>query len=258
MKINNTVLAGIIFVLWCVPLASWAQIFGSSENDLIKTRTYVGGVGISSTIDQWDDFNGTHGYYLVPAPIQTDPVTLWASTDLNLVPAIERNFGWGVLVGHREGPWAAEVSYWMSNHTATFSSGITTTSSLNSIDFNLKRYFLTQLPTQPFVNLGLSFPWLWVHNGSYLIDYPSFALLDTSDESISGIGFILGAGMEIYLGENYSIVGGISQRWAEYNQMNGAAKQAENKLQPDSDPNHTGSLAGKGLSFYLGATIGFQ
>jgi hypothetical protein len=262
MKFNNTMVAGIIFVLLSLPMAVWAQLFGASEADLIKSRSYIGGVGISTTVDQWDDFNGTHWFQFNPAS-SGDP-------EIDLIPSIERNFGWGVLVGHREGPWAGEISYWQTNHTGTYTGGGSVTfsnpASLQSFDINFKRYFFTQLPTQPFISLGLSFPWLWFRSGSYTLNYQvapdpitgEYPVALISDESISGVGFNLGAGMEIYLGDNYSIVGGIYQRWAEFNQINGAAKIPLNQMYFDNNPDDIGSLAGKGLSFYLGATIGFQ
>jgi hypothetical protein len=265
MKLNITVVAGIIFVLMSVPVVVCAQFFGSAEDDLIKSRSYIGAVGISATIDQWDDFAGTHFFQFGPVTVGSG----FSNPEIDAIPAIERNFGWGILAGHREGPWAAEISYWQSNHAATFIGGGAVTfsndSSLQSFDINIKRYFLTQLPTQPFVSLGVSFPWLWFKGGSMILDYqtdpdPSgeHSILMISDESISGVGFNLGAGMEIYLGDNYSILGGIYQRWSEFTQINGATKLALNEMYFDNNPNDLGSLAGKGLSFYLGATIGFQ
>src|SRR5258708_27775869 len=92
---------------------------GAKMSDFVKSRTYIGLVGISSTIDQWGDFTGTTAFTNVPVPISSGGVTTTSNPEVNFIPSIQRNFGFGALVGHREGPWAVEVSYWRSDHTAT-------------------------------------------------------------------------------------------------------------------------------------------
>jgi len=236
------------------------QAFAQDEagsGDFIKSRTYFGFYGTSATLDQWGDFTGTLAF-------TSNSSGTTAIPEVDYVPSIERNFGWAALVGHREGPWAAEISFWRSDHTATYSgtsvytmtSGttITTPASLQSIDIDFKRYFFTQLPTQLFVNVGLDFPWLWVRQFSF-VTY-STPLVD--DETISGIGFSLGAGAEIYLDNGFSITGGIFQRWTGFNQINGAAKIAENNLYLNGDPSKAGTLEGDGFNIYVGTTFGVQ
>lgn len=221
------------------------EFFEGSSTDFIKSRVYIGAFGISSTIDQWGDFNGT-----IIASHNSG-----TETELDLIPAIDRKFGWGALIGYRRGPWAVEMSYWRSDHTATFNNGVTLTTpaSLQSLNFDFKRYFFTQAPTQPFFQFGFSLPWLWVRQASSLV--PS-NLVD--DETISGIGFNLGAGLEIYLDNNFSIMGGVIQRWTGFNQINGAAKIPENTLYDDGNPSDIGSLEGDGLNFYAGMTFGVE
>jgi hypothetical protein len=210
----------------------------------------------SAVIDQWGDFSGIH--YL-----GTGTSVSSGNPEVDLVPSITRQFGWGTLLGYREGPWAGELSFWRSDHTATFinSTPVTTTSpaSLQAINFDLKRYFFTYLPAQPFVNIGISFPWLWVRQFSYLTD-TSNNVLATDDETLSGIGLNLGAGVEVYLEGNFSIVGGVYQRWAEFDQVNGARKTptSTSDLFLDGTATQLGSLSGNGLQIYLGATIGVE
>lgn len=216
-------------------------------------------MGISSTVDQWGDFNGNQSVGFGPVTINGDP-----AIEENFAPAIQRNYGFGVLAGHREGPWAAEISFWRSDNTGTYytldSSGNpvtnTTPASLQSIDFNLKRYFFTEWPTQPFVNIGISFPWMWVRQASYSIDTAKNQGYQ-DDETFSGIGLDLGAGLEIYLDNGFSLCGGLFQRWGGFNQVNGAFKQSEN-IYFNGQTTHPGSLEGDGLTFYVGTTFGVQ
>jgi hypothetical protein len=241
----------------------FAQYDDLGSPDFIKSRTYIGVMGISSTIDQWGDFgNGPGSTYL-------EQVTSGGATEVeaDFVPSIERNFGFGVLIGHREGPWACEVSFYRSDHTSTYVESInnsfspvtvTTPASLQSIDINFKRYFFTQLPTQPFINIGFSFPWLWVRQASYVAPPTLDSYYWRDDETYSGIGFDLGAGLEIYMDNDFSLLGGVFQRWGGFQQVNGGFK-TPGQIHFDSnfsDP--PGSMEGDGLTLYVGTTFGFQ
>ncbi len=235
----------------------FAQDDDARSADFIKSRTYIGLLGTSATLDQWGNLNGGYHFSYGPATVVSGaPVT-----EVDLIPSITREFGFGVLVGHREGPWSGEISFWRSDHTATYvnSSAVTFTNpaSLQAINIDFKRYFLTQLPTQPFVSLGMSFPWLWVR-GFSLVQDGSGNTLYSDDETLSGIGFNLGAGLEIYFDNNISILGGLYQRWTGFNQINGAFKIPSNKLYLDGNSNDVGALEGDGLNMYVGTTVGFE
>ena len=239
-------------------------ITGAKTTDFIKERSYIGVVGTSADIDQWGDFNGDNGFEFFPAPVTgSGSTTATTYPEVDFIPSITREFGWGVMLGHREGPWAAELSFWRSDHTASmplaaavFAGGVTSCrATLQAINFDLKRYFFTQLPVQPFIDLGMSFPWLWVQQGSY-IDNPSGVTIN--DETISGIGMNLGAGVELYLDNNFSIVGGLYQRWGEFSQINGAEKIPLNQMYFDGNPNDRGAISGDGLNVYVGTTFGVQ
>lgn len=226
-----------------------------APDDFIKTRAYVGAIGTSASIDSDGDFNNslrfTHSYS--------------GLTEFDLVPSISRNFGFGGLIGYRTGAWAAEISYCSSDHDSVWSdrffnpSAPTTyfgTASYQSINVDFKRYLFTKYPTQPFISLGLSFPWLVVRDGSLLDFGGGINYID--DATISGIGFNLGAGLEIYLGQDYSLVGGVTERFSGFNQINGAAKQAANVLTMTGNNTEQANLEGNGFNFYIGATLGFH
>ena len=245
MKRNKVAWVAMVsaFLVGFIP-AVWAEDSGSG--DYIKHRAYVGILGISSNIDNTGDFNGTGGF-----------ISPSAGNEIDIIPAISRNFGFAGMAGYREGAYAVEVSYWRSDHDATWLYGAppTTfygTASFQSINIDLKRYLFTKFPTQPFFSLGFSLPWVVTHNGSTL-DAITF-----SDSTIQGLGFNLGVGLEIYMGSDFSIVGGAIQRWAGFSQINGFSGQALNKLYVDGDPNDVTNLKGDGLNFYVGGTVGFE
>ena len=266
MKFNKTALFAILFTSiflsgFCFKAFAEnddnvGEFFGAKPNDFVKSRSYIGFIGTSSTLDQWGDFNGTLQFTSVSSNPNTSP-------EVDSIPAIKRGYGWGALVGQREGPWAIEVSFWRNDTTASYFSGgatITDPASLQSLNFDLKRYLFTELPTQPFVSIGVSFPWLWVRDFSQLITStaPIAPVGLPNDETISGIGFNFGAGLEIYLDNNFSLLGGAYQRWGSFNQISGAAKIPYNNLYFDNNPSDTGSLEGNGLNLYAGMTLGFE
>jgi hypothetical protein len=238
--------------------AEWADdFFGAKPDDFVKSRSYIGGMGISSTIDQWGDFNGINSLQFGPTTIVSGGVSTFTIPEVDYIPAITRNFGWGVLLGHREGPWALETSYWRSEHTANYysaSATLTSPAALQSINFDFKRYFFTQVPTQPFVSVGLSVPWLWIRQFSYLLGSP----VQVNDLTISGVGLNLGAGLEIYLGDGFSVTGGALRRWTAFDQVNGATKIPLTGIYFDGNPKDLGSLAGDGYQFYVGTTFGVE
>jgi len=267
MRLNRfAFLATLFSILWLGASFSWAdddiETYGAPEShDYIQHRTYIGIFGTSADIDSNNDFNGyetlTSGGY--------------SNIEQDFVPTINRNFGFGGMVGHREGPWAAELSYWYSNHTgtiyATDESGnpttVITTATYTTINLDLKRYFLTTIPTQPFIDLGMNFAFLSSHNTSNLWGYdPNTQQFDyflgAGDQTDSGLGMNLGLGMEIYLGNGFSLIGEVIQRYTTCAGSSGAGK-IDLTPTPLNDPNNlTGSLEGNGLNFCVGATVGID
>jgi hypothetical protein len=271
--LTSIFLSGFCFKAFAESDDSVGEFFGAKPTDFIKSRSYIGFLGTSSDIDQWGDFNGTNSLQSSSAATVSGGVTITPNPEVDFVPAITRKYGWGALVGQREGPWAVEVSFWRTDTTGSYSylSGgatiiATTPASLQAINVDFKRYLFTELPTQPFISIGLSFPWLWVRNFSEILDYQQppnpttgqYNVISVNDETISGIGFNLGAGLEIYLDNNFSLIGGAYQRWTSFNQISGAAKIPFDSMYFDNNPSDVGSLEGDGLNLYVGTTFGFE
>ncbi len=222
----------------------------NSTKDFIKSRSYIGGFFDSMTINQNFPFDGTLSFTFPAAANETD-----------LVPSINRQFGFGGLVGHREGAYAVELSYWRSDdHSATWTGGsptvYTSTSSYQSINIDFKRYLFTELPAQPFFSLGVGFPWIVTENAS-AVAYSNGSTV-FSQSTLSGIGINLGIGLEIYLGNDFSIMGGAIQRFNGFNQINGVTGQPGNALTLTGSTAQATNLEGDGLDFYVGGTVAFM
>jgi len=123
MKLKKAAFLTMLFITFCGFVgASWADddenedfFTGAKTSDFIKSRTYIGVGGISTLIDSSNDFNGTKAVTFNSSASST--------TEFDLIPGINRNFGFCILAGHREGAWAGELSYWRSDHTATWTGG---------------------------------------------------------------------------------------------------------------------------------------
>lgn len=236
---------------------AWAD--GGNPSDYLHSRTYVGVVGTSISVDNTGLFSGqNYSVVNVPAAGNTPP-----SYDLSLIPSLSQGFGWGLLVGHREEVYALEVSFWQSSHNATFGPGVISsgygspvtlatsysgTAVYNSINVDFKRYFLTELQFQPFLDLGVSYPWITINDAD----------IDASGNlwplTLEGLGLNVGLGVEYYINANISIIAGAYQRWSSFGQFQGSSTQTNTLSLFESNPSEEGS----GLNFAIGTTVGFE
>jgi len=285
MRLNQIAFLATLLSILCfgATFKAWAdddeiETYGLPEShDFIQHRSYIGFFGTSADIDSNNDFNGSGAFITAPVSLTGGGFT---SEELDFIPSINRNFGFGGMAGHREGPWAIELSYWYSNHTGSINTfdalgnptTVTTSAVYSTINLDLKRYFFTTLPIQPFIDLGVNFAFLSSQNTSELFAYDSvnqqFEYQSSGSQTDTGYGLNLGIGAELYLGDGFSLVGGAIQRFTTFQQINGASKV---NLTPDpgdlpepvsgataTSGTNQGSLEGNGLNFYLGMTVGID
>lgn len=233
--------------LLLAPRNLWADDSGVI-NQILYGRTYFGILGTSVS-------SGGTGFGTATL-LNEEPY------EVTLAPAVSQNFGWGVFLGRREGSYAAEVSFWQSTHdsswkgtypvggggTVAYGKTLHGTATLDAIDIDFKRFFLTDLPVQPFVGLGVNIPWLTFMDASANTSSVGNAVFE-------GVGFDLGAGLEYYLNSTFSIVGGFYQKWSgfgQYKGVNGVDNQVQGAVGKPS------SFDGSGLDFYIGTSVGFM
>jgi hypothetical protein len=271
MRLNRIAFFTTLLSILCLGASFkvWAddeiETYGMPEShDFIQHRTYIGIFGTSADIDNNNDFSGYEEFITAPATTGTS----FPNQELDFIPTINRNFGFAGMVGHREGPWALEFSYWYSNHTASVYTGgpttFTTSSVFTSINFDLKRYFFTTLPIQPFIDFGVNFTSLTSHNTSEVFAYDSTTTSydiyqGTGDQTDSGYGINLGVGGELYLGDGFSLVAGVIERFTTWQSIQGLEKTPYIPTFSNNYPtNPDGGLAGNGTNFYVGMTVGFD
>lgn len=232
--------------------ATAARADSGNPGDFLHTRTYFGIVGTSVSVNNTGDFDGLN-YSRINNPFY----------EIDLIPAISQNFGYGVFIGHREEAWAVELSFWQSNHNATFGPGVVSsltgasvtftqkyqdTAVYDSVNIDFKRYFLTDQQFQPFLDLGVSFPWLVVNNAA------ENALGQVGPLTLAGLGLDLGAGVEFYFSPNFSIFAGAYQRWASFDEFKGFSTDFNQLTQFGTNTTDEGS----GVNFAVGTSVGFE
>jgi len=244
-RVHRSVFAGLL--LATLPTLVFADD-SDDVNAFVRSRTYIGILGTSA------GFSGSG--FGTTALVQSNPY------EITIAPTFAQNFGWGVLLGRREGPYAAEVSYWQSVHqgswtgsypqgsggSGSFGQTVQGSATFNSINLDFKRYFFTDIDIQPFLALGVNIPWIDVPGSS------ETAGSVVGNTTFEGIGFDLGAGVEYYLDTTFSLTGGVYQRWTGYGQYKGVNNVDEQVQNADGNP---ASFTASGLDFYIGASVGF-
>ena len=88
-----------------------------------------------------------------------------------------------------------------------------------------------------------------------MVDTSSGTTVGEGSLTLDGLGFNVGAGLEIYLGEGFSIVGGAYERFTGYSGLVGVERQSE-KIFTTLSPGF--GLNSTGLNFVLGTTIAIE
>jgi hypothetical protein len=255
MKFNYLALVGV----WGFFLTA-GSLLADNPNDVIHTRTYIGVVGTSVSVSNTGEFSGTN-YARTDDP----------AYEVFLLPSLQQNFGYGFIFGHREQAYAVELSYWSSNHIAVFgpatlnfpqnpSIGISQyqdSATYQSINVDFKRYFFTEQNLQPFLILGVGFPWITLNDDD--MNAPPYGSPPGTPGSIgsvtlSGLAFDTGLGLEYYFDEHFALQISAIQRWASFDEFKGFTGQYNSISQYTPSSSDDGS----GLMFSVGTSIGFE
>ncbi|HET9869015.1 MAG TPA: hypothetical protein VFR02_00765 [bacterium] len=230
---------------WTSPL--FADIDESAPDDFIHQRTYFGIMGAYGSIDKGKDFNGT---VLLTGSVGSSEL------EADGIPAFDPGYGFSVVLGHRDGAYAGELGFTQTYHTASFTGGTNVTGQNTALyhvlSFDFKRYFLEKLPVQPFVALGLNYTWIDVEDASALVQAGNSTPLAEGSLSIDGLGLDLGAGLEVYMGDGFSLVGGAYERFTGFSGVTGIERAS---LTPATTNSSSFSLNSTGINFVAGCTV---
>ncbi len=146
-----------------------------------------------------------------------------------LIPKVIDNTGFGISLGTRFASIGSmEIGYINSQHDIEFL-GAKGEADYNIINMDMKLHFSVVTPLQPFILLGVCFPWLTVKDGSSTYN-------KVADATFSGIGFNLGGGLAYYLSPRIFLDGRVIFRYLSYNNatgVSGTRKKIEDGLDGD-------------------------
>jgi len=222
MRVKTKRLSTIIVASLLV-LAAVSAVHAEDSSD-VKDGWYLGLQAVDNSMS--GDFDNST-YYL-------DPPELFD------VPEVDDGTGFGFLLGVKRDKIALELGYQRSSHDTTSSfidmgSGGNSEASFNVIDLNFRYDIFAQNRFRPYVLLGVGFPWLTIEDS--MLDGTSY-----EDETFTGIGFNLGAGVAYYLHPQWALTGGLIYRWNRFGSVEG------NKIE---------KLSEKTLGLSLGLTYTF-
>lgn len=245
MKLRVLVAILAMVLGWTAPV--FAEDIDANSQDFIQDRSYVGILGAFASIDKNQDFDGQHTFFFYPSQ---------STIEADGIPSFASGSGFGVLLGHREGAYAGELSFIQTYHTASYTGGSSYTGQNTAIyhvvNFDFKRYFLTRIPVQPFVSLGVNYSWIDVNSASALVDLNTSDVIGEGTLSIDGFGLNLGAGLEIYAGQEFSVICGAYERFTGYSGITGVERDSRT---PESDETSSFSLNSTGINFEVGCTL---
>ncbi len=170
--------------------------------------------------------------------------------DVALLPKVESNIGWGILLGMRGSQFAIELSYLISSHDITWL-GAKGEADYSMAIFNTKYYFQSDKPIQPFIQCGIIFlPLLVVKDGYY--NYHDDYITDARYTSTFGLN--LGGGLSFYLHPLISIFGEIIYRGIIFDEVQNPTIEDEDSfwLQTIEE------LDVSGFNFNIGITFTFN
>ncbi|MBN2226935.1 MAG: outer membrane beta-barrel protein [candidate division Zixibacteria bacterium] len=202
--------AGRFGIMGTAILAVLAAVLFTGDSDAVVRRpqlidgVYFGGVVGYQSIS--GDFKG-NSYIRVPSLYED-----------NYIPEIDGGMGFGIVGGFKRGRGAFEISYVRSAHDASYQ-GINTDVVFQAFNFDVKYYPLPYIPTQPFLMVGLSVPWLKAENTSHNDVY------GIDDAKFTGIGLNLGTGVLLKFTPHMALTGTVGYRWISYGSVKGASDE---------------------------------
>ncbi len=168
--------------------------------------------------------------------------------EILLVPDIDADQGFGLVLGFRDGAEALEFSYWRSKHDATLRDehdtplpGADFDALFQAVTMDLRRYFFTADPVQPSVLLGITFPWVKVTDASVN------AAGQVGDASFYGLGVNIGVGLSYYVHQRVSARGDITYRLIGYWTASGV----------EGERKSIDTISGSGFDYSLGLQFTF-
>lgn len=163
-------------------------------------------------------------------------------TEVIILPSVDNAFGIDFCGGYGiNDRWAVELNLMSSGHNGTWQ-GLTGKVSFTSFSINGKYTFSSSGAAQPYVLFGISNNRLLIKKGASVI-----ATGEVDDAELTGIGFNLGTGVDVYVSPHVSLNPGIMLRYVEYTSAAGVHNSGT----------ITDGIKGSGVSLLLTAVYHF-
>ncbi len=131
--------------------------------------------------------------------------------DVILVPEIDPGAGFSLVAGWRTPRVAFEMSFRTTWHETEFGGSEVGDAVLYAVDMDVKPYFFTEEPVQPFLLAGISMPFLVLEDA---LSEDGGVTFD-EDATLTGLGFNFGGGFSMFATEQFAVhlTGGYRFAW---------------------------------------------
>lgn len=180
-----------------LPRASRSRQDYDEVGDWALEGFYVGGSFLVQGIE--GDFDGD------------DALFESGGNDVILVPEIDPGLGFALVAGWRTPKVAFEMSFRQTWHDTEFGGVESGDAVLYALDLDVKPYFFTEEPVQPFLLVGMSMPILVLEDA---LSEDGGVTFD-EDATLTGLGFNFGGGFSLFATEQFAVhmTGGYRFAW---------------------------------------------
>jgi outer membrane protein len=219
--------------LLCAVLTA-SSVFAAGGKPYAKEGFYFGVILPYNTVD--GDFDGETAYQNVPgSPVE----------EMLLVNDLDGGLGWGAALGYRLPRLAMELNYLRSKHDQSFGGFDMGEAELQTLNLDLKYFFLHDKPVQPYLLAGVGYYWLTEEDSAFSPDVIAPTKVD--DATFSNFGLNGGGGVAIYISPRVAVNGGVIFRWTQFTDVQGI-----NEWSLKRDLDFTSLTYSVGLTYTLG------
>jgi len=198
---RSMVVFPVLLLLTGVATPAWSQV----QSGFAREGGYA---GVSTMPDFTFDgvtFDGESGYKRV------------GGEEIVVLPRLDSQRLFRGILGFRGPKAALEISYDRTQHDGAFM-GEPMTATFQAVNVDSRFFFLTNTRFQPHVLVGGSFPWLNIHDGSFLEG-------EVGDARFKGYGVNTEAGVTVYPHERLGIGVGYNYRVIWFDRATGVADE---------------------------------
>jgi opacity protein-like surface antigen len=182
-----------LLIVCAVPVAAWSQ----DQQGFAKVGGYAGGSFVPTFTLDGETFDGFTYYQEIDGD------------EIALLPKLDKQKMFRGILGYRGEKAALEFSYERTHHNGVFGEVGIGKATFQQVNVDGRFFFLTHARVQPYVMVGIGFPWLTIKDSSFLANDPEAGV---GDGKFNGYALDTEVGVTVYPHPQVGIVLGYGYR----------------------------------------------